>query len=139
MKVDGSCHCGDIAFEAEINPERVALCHCTDCQTMSGSAFRVVVQVPDGDFTFLSGTTKVYVKTAENGNPREQHFCGTCGTHIYATSPDDGPKPLGVRISTLAQRGELKPTVQVWCRSAQSWVNDLSAVKALETGPTPRL
>lgn len=139
MKVDGSCHCGEIKFEAEISPERVAVCHCSDCQTMSGSAFRVVVQVPSDQFTFLTGSTKVYVKTAENGNLREQHFCGTCGTHIYATSPDDGLKPLGIRISTLAQRAELTPSVQVWCRSAQSWVNDLGSFKALETGPSPRL
>ncbi len=40
MQIDGACHCGNIAFEAEVDPETVRICHCTDCQTMSGSLFR---------------------------------------------------------------------------------------------------
>jgi hypothetical protein len=34
MKIDGRCHCGYIAYEAEIDPENVLVCHCTDCQTL---------------------------------------------------------------------------------------------------------
>ena len=44
MKIDGSCHCGNITYTAEIDPENVGLCHCTDCQTLSGSAARVFAQ-----------------------------------------------------------------------------------------------
>ncbi len=40
MKIDGSCHCGHISYQAEIDPDKVVVCHCTDCQTMSGAAFR---------------------------------------------------------------------------------------------------
>ena len=43
MKVDGRCHCGFLSYVAEVDPEQVEICHCTDCQTLSGSAFRVVV------------------------------------------------------------------------------------------------
>jgi hypothetical protein len=42
MKIDGSCHCDRISFEAEVDPATVVICHCTDCQTLSGSAFRTV-------------------------------------------------------------------------------------------------
>ena len=44
MKVDGGCHCVYIKYEAEIDPEKVSICHCTDCQTGSGSAYRTNVQ-----------------------------------------------------------------------------------------------
>ena len=37
MKIQGGCHCGKISYEAEIDPEKVAICHCTDCQSGSGS------------------------------------------------------------------------------------------------------
>lgn len=37
MKVDGGCHCGRIAYEAEIDPAGVLVCHCTDCQTLSAA------------------------------------------------------------------------------------------------------
>ena len=45
MKIDGGCFCGNITFEADINPEMVMICHCTDCQSITGSAFRVNVPV----------------------------------------------------------------------------------------------
>ena len=34
MRIHGRCHCGFIAYEAEIDPEKVMICHCTDCQTL---------------------------------------------------------------------------------------------------------
>ena len=80
MKIDGACHCGRISYQAEIDPERVELCHCTDCQTLSGSAFRVVAMTREGTFKLLSGKLKVYVKTGESGAKRAQSFCPECGT-----------------------------------------------------------
>ena len=32
MKIDGGCHCGAITYEAEVDPEKTSICHCTDCQ-----------------------------------------------------------------------------------------------------------
>jgi len=43
MKVEGSCHCGQISYEADINPEYVFICHCSDCQIMSGAPYRAGV------------------------------------------------------------------------------------------------
>ncbi len=50
MKVDGGCHCGAIKIEAEADPEKTQVCHCTDCQTATGTAFRVSVPVPGATF-----------------------------------------------------------------------------------------
>jgi hypothetical protein len=41
MKIDGACHCGYIRVEGEADPEKTTVCHCTDCQASTGSAFRV--------------------------------------------------------------------------------------------------
>ena len=83
MKIDGACHCGAITYAAEIDPAGVRLCHCTDCQTLSGSAFRVTVSAADGSFTLLSGRPKIYIKTTESGARRAHAFCPDCGTPIY--------------------------------------------------------
>ncbi len=122
MKVDGSCHCGYLTFEAEADPEKTRLCHCTDCQHLSGSAFRVVVPVPEENLAVLSGDPSIYIKTAESGARRAQAFCPRCGTPIYATSADaSGPKSFGLRVGTLKQRSAFVPKRQFWCRSAQPW------------------
>ncbi|MGK0170931.1 MAG: hypothetical protein ACI9W2_002659 [Gammaproteobacteria bacterium] len=37
MSIDGVCQGGQIKFRAEVDPGHVSICHCTDCQTLSGS------------------------------------------------------------------------------------------------------
>ena len=125
MKVEGSCHCGQISFEAEIDPGAVSICHCTDCQTLTGSAYRVTVQAPAASFTLRTGAPRIYIKTAESGNKRAHAFCSNCGAPIYATDPLE-PRVYGIRVGTLKQRAELPPRRQIWYRSALPWVTDIS-------------
>jgi len=126
MKIDGSCHCGNITYTAEIDPETVGICHCTDCQTLSGTAFRVSVAAPKEAF-HLTGVPKIYVKTAESGNKRAQAFCSECGTQIYAANVSD-PQVFNIRVGTVRQRAELRPKSQGWCRSAREWIHDLHSI-----------
>ena len=129
MKIDGSCHCGAITFEAELDPEAVGICHCTDCQALSASAFRTIGVVREGKFRLLTGRPKIYVKTGDSGNRREQAFCDNCGSGIYAASVDDGPKVHNVRMGTVRQRRQLPPRFQVWCESALSWLPEIDTPK----------
>ena len=131
MKIDGRCHCGFITYEAEAELENAAICHCTDCQSLSGSAFRTVIRVGD-TFRLLSGEPTIYVKTAENGNKRAQAFCPRCGSSIYATSVGEGPKAYGVRAGTVRQRDQFVPKVQIWSRSRQNWLADLASIRVIE-------
>jgi len=80
MKVDGRCHCGQIRYEAEIDADQVNICHCTDCQTLTGTAYRVSVPTPAASFVLLAGMPKIYIKTADSGNRRAQAFCANCGS-----------------------------------------------------------
>src|SRR2546423_6197697 len=135
MKIDGRCHCGYISYEAEIDPENVRICHCTDCQTLSGSAFRTVALTREDTFKLFSGEPKIYVKTAESGTKRPQAFCPECGTPIYSGTLGDGPKVHAIRLGTVRQRAELVPKVQVWARSAQNWIDDLGSISKMEKQP----
>ncbi len=132
MKVDGSCHCGRITFEAEADPAKVLICHCTDCQSLSGAAFRTVVRVPTNTFKILSGEPKLYVKQADSGNKFVQAFCGDCGSPIYGSHAGSDPAFYGIRVGTLRQRDSLPPKLQIWCRSALHWVERLDAVAKVE-------
>lgn len=133
MKIDGSCHCGAIAFEAEADPATASICHCADCQAMTGTAFRFNIRVDGPNFRLLRGTPARYLKTtADSGNKRVQAFCSTCGTPMYATAPGDNPPAYTVRIGTLHQRDQFTPKVQKWFKSARSWVTELGSVPRIE-------
>ena len=130
MKIDGGCHCGYITYEAEADPERTSICHCTDCQTLSGSPFRT--SVPAQTFRLTAGEPTVYVKTAESGAKRAQAFCPRCGSPIYATSPGEGPKVYNLRVGTVRQRDQFVPRRQIWRRSQQQWLGEISAIPGVE-------
>jgi len=134
MKVDGRCFCGFITFAAEVDPEKVIVCHCTDCQTLSSSAFRVTVPAQPGTFKLLSGELKTYVKTADSGNRRALAFCPNCGTSICSAPTGETPRDtyFGLRVGTLVQRDHLPPKAQYWVGSRQHWVDPMVALTPLD-------
>jgi len=135
MKVTGGCHCGNIAYEAEVDPATVRVCHCTDCQKLTGTAFRAGIASLPGTFRLTRGFPKIYIKTAESGNRRAHGFCPECGTPIYSTSPEPNPPSYGLRVGGIDQRAQFAPPArQIWCRSALPWSMDLRAVRQAERG-----
>jgi len=126
MLIDGACHCGAIRFSAEIDPSQVMLCHCTDCQVLSGSPFRHVVPAPIEKLS-LKGNPKTYVKLAQSGNRRAQTFCPECGTPIYAAAAEN-PTWVSIRLGCVRQRAQLKPASQIWQHSALPWLAELASV-----------
>jgi len=127
MKIDGQCHCGRVRYQADIDPEKVSICHCTDCQTLTGSPYRVTVICAAEDVWLTGEPAKMYGKTGDNGRTRFQHFCGECGSPLF-TSGEGGPDDWGIRWGSIRQRGELKPARQIWCRSAAPWISDLKGL-----------
>ena len=132
MKVHGSCHCNNVTYEAEIDPQRAGICHCTDCQKLTGSAYRVSVPAVDGTFQLLTGRPSVYVKTGESGSRRAQAFCGGCGSPLYVYDADH-PKSYGLRVGCIEERAQLVPHKQKWCRSALPWTASLAGMERRET------
>ena len=133
MKIDGACSCGNIRIEGEADPDSVSVCHCTDCQSASGTAFRVWIPVSGATFK-MTGQPTIFIKTtAESGNPRVQAFCPTCGSPIYSTTPGEGQQAMYiVRVGILRQRDQLMPKRQIWWRSARDWVTGLDGIRKVE-------
>ena len=132
MKVNGACHCGQVTYEAEVDPRRVSLCNCTDCQVLTGSAYRVSVHAPASTFRLLSGTPKVYIKTAESGTKRRHSFCPNCGSPVAACPDVEDPPTYTLRVGCLAQKAQLPPVKRIWCRSALAWSQDVSKIPGVE-------
>lgn len=127
MHINGACHCGAISFSAEIDPSRVMICHCSDCQVLSGAPLRAVVAAPIASFV-LRGQPKTYVKLAQSGNRRAQVFCPECGTPLYGSALDK-PASVIIRLGCVEQRALLKPAVQIWQHSAMPWLAELPAIQ----------
>ena len=129
MKITGQCHCGFVTYHATLDPRRVSICHCTDCQRLTGSAFRVTASVPAGDFTLTGGQPRRYLKHGDNGAARLQFFCPNCGSPIYTTGEGADADTIGIRVGTIDQRADLSPQSQIWCDSALPWLDRLPSLE----------
>jgi len=134
MRVHGACHCGAIRYEAEVDPEKTMICHCSDCQALSATAFRVNVPAKAEHFHLLQGAPKEYVKVGDSGARRAQGFCAQCGSQIYATAAEEPREAYMLRVGTLEERHELAPKRQSWRRSALKWLGDWPNVPSTEKG-----
>jgi hypothetical protein len=132
MKINGGCHCGYLTYEAEADPERTSICHCADCQRLTGTVFRTSIPAAEGTFRMLSGEPTIYVKTGDSGGKRAQAFCPRCGSPIYAAGAGDGPKIYNIRVGTTRQRDQLVPKRQIWCQSQQSWLAAIPTMPAFD-------
>ena len=128
MQIHGSCHCGRIQYDAVVNPEQTTICHCTDCQQLTGSAYRVSVPAQEGSFRLVVGQPAIYIKVGDNGAQRAQAFCPNCGSPLYTYAVDD-PAIYGLRVGCIAEREALVPAVQKWCRSALKWTQSLAGMQ----------
>lgn len=136
MKCEGACHCGNIEYTVEITPEMIGICHCRDCQIISGSAFRMATAAVPGSFHITKGEPTYYAKTAESGSVRRMAFCGTCGTHI-ASTPDIGVEGsfISVRVASLKNFADLRPAGEIWCQSKVSWMPDVEGTLKFDREP----
>jgi hypothetical protein len=126
MRIDGACHCGAVSFTADVDENRAMVCHCTDCQVLSGAPYRAVVAARIESLA-VTGQTKSYIKVAQSGNRRAQVFCPECGTPLWATAPEN-PTAVIIRLGCVKQRAQFTPAVQIWEQSALPWVSRLARI-----------
>lgn len=85
----GSCMCSAIEYEYTGEPMVTALCHCTDCQKWSGSAYTSNVVVPRKDFNVTKGSPKHYNIKGASGKMNDHVFCG--GASVVYIIPEPPP------------------------------------------------
>jgi hypothetical protein len=135
MLVSGGCHCGQIKFEADVEPGELQVCHCLDCQVLTGTAFRATVPVRPENFKLLRGKPNIYLKLADSGSRRRHAFCGNCGTPVYRMPTDNNPT-YALRIGNLDQRLEFKvPAREIWVKRRLPWVNEVATATEFDGQP----
>lgn len=136
MKVDASCHCGSITYEAEINPDNVVICHCTDCQTFSSAPYRVSVFGVPSENVRLEGAPKTYAKIGGSGRKVLVAFCGDCGTSLYSTKSETAG-PFNLRVGAIKQRRKLTPKAQGFCGSGMPWAMNIDGIHKIPEPDRP--
>ena len=67
-EMTGGCLCGHVRYKANAEPALTAICHCKNCQKQAGSAFFIVVAVPESALT-IQGRQRRTTTGAIAANP----------------------------------------------------------------------
>jgi hypothetical protein len=85
-QITGSCLCKRVRYTVSGNDKGPVLCHCTNCQKTTGSAFANNHRFTRAQITLTSGSDviKEYKDSdTASGNILTRWFCGNCGSPVY--------------------------------------------------------
>ena len=119
--LSGGCQCGGVRYALAAAAMPPVICHCTECQKQTASAFGMTLPVLRRDLELLSGELKEWRRRADSGRSLACFFCPDCGTRVYHSS-SMGPEYWHLKPGTLDDTSWLEPVAQVWTKSAQPWL-----------------
>ena len=116
----GGCVCGDVRYVVREDPVGVYACHCTDCQTETGSAFYLAVIVRTAAFEYTRGAPESWRVELPDGRVKGAFHCGRCRTNLGGGPPSAAT--WSVDGGTFDDTSWLVPAGHIWTRSAQPWL-----------------
>jgi len=121
MKIEGGCLCGKVRYSADAEPIFTGVCHCTNCQKGTGTAFNVVVALPKAA-VIVEGPLKTFEGHGDSGKSTYRRFCPECGSGLIDEA-EVMPDVVMIMAGTLDDASWVKPAMEIFCDSAQPWVS----------------
>ena len=133
-ELTGRCLCGAVRYTLRegfrLNPYA---CHCTDCQTRTGSAFSEHMLFAHFDMA-LTGELDCGEYDQPSGAHSRIFGCAKCKARIYAVN-DTRAGMASLRCGTLDRSAELVPSAHVWVKSKQPWIGLPAGAKTMDEQP----
>jgi hypothetical protein len=133
--MDGGCGCGQVRYT--INAPQIPAvyaCHCTDCQTQSGSAFALQMPVFEAMLS-VSGETVSGERTQPSGAIGTIFACPKCLVRLYSMN-STRPGMATVKAGTLDDSNQVMPKFHLWISSKQPWLTLADDAVALQQQPS---
>ena len=116
----GGCICGDVRFTLREDPVTVYTCHCTDCQTETGSTCLIAVVVHTRAVEYSGAQPEEHGVELADGRPKGGPRSPRCKCGVGGSSRGDGLMML--EGGSFDDTSWLVPAGHIWTRSAQPWV-----------------
>ena len=117
----GSCVCGAVRYELSAEPIALFCCHCSECQTASGSSFVLALKMPQGGLTVIQGEARPFLRPEADGQQRNVFRCPKCLAALWSERLDL-KEVITVYAGTLDESARLRPVAHIWTRDAQPWI-----------------
>ncbi|MEG3754732.1 GFA family protein [Psychromonas arctica] len=130
--ISGSCLCGKIYFESENKFTSFHLCHCIQCQKVTGSAHASNIFTEPDNIKWLSGQELVK-RFDVPGRTISTAFCAECGAPVPYLSLDN--KSLIIPVGCLNGTPEIAPQDNIFCSEKAAWYEQAITAKCFDKFP----
>jgi len=131
-ELDGGCTCGAVRYRLTDAPMFVHCCHCTKCQTETGSAFVLNALIESDRVETIAGAPEPVMTPSESGRGQNVWRCPDCRVALWSNYGGAADLMRFVRVGTLDDPGALPPDVHIFTRSKLPWVQLPESVPAFE-------
>lgn len=114
------CACGAVTVSCSGEPVLVSLCHCSECQRRTGSAFGAAAFFRE-DCVDIRGETRRYTRNGESGFSVRHRFCPSCGSTVF-WYPERKPGIVAVAVGCFADPAFPPPTQSVHEEGMVGWL-----------------
>ena len=132
----GGCTCGEVRYQLVADPVSCYACHCTDCQTATGSAFGISMICEAEAIKIERGSPELIEIELSDGRVKRANRCPTCHVNLWG-APKVAANLRTLHPGTLDDTSWLVPIGHIWTRSAQPWVVLDPGSIQYEQQPTP--
>lgn len=122
--VEGGCGCGHVRYRLTATPLFVHCCHCTDCQTETGTGFALNLMIEASAAVLTRGCPIKIATPSESGRGQLISRCPQCQVAVWSNYYAAGPAINTIRVGTLdlEARRSVSPDVHIYTRSKLPWV-----------------
>jgi hypothetical protein len=124
-KHKAQCACGTVKFEFDTDPTFIAVCHCLDCKKSSGGEAATFFDIPEDDFSLISGEPRSFHYTAQSGKGLDRNFCPNCGSRLFTTNLESFPGTVFVTIGSLDRPDSFRPMLEMFTKRRLEWADPL--------------
>lgn len=129
----GRCHCGYARFQFDGDVLTCYTCHCTRCQSSSGSAFSINMIVQSVTLSLISGDIET-LKYQYNDRELQCYQCRHCGTVLWMNYADKS-EYASIQAGTFDEQGWYEPVAHLWMLNAQTWLSLSDQTQRYDTQP----
>ncbi|HEY1606093.1 MAG TPA: GFA family protein [Allosphingosinicella sp.] len=129
---EGGCACGAVRYRLASAPMFVHCCHCTSCQTETGSAFALNALIESDRVETLAGAPEPVMIPSESGMGQQVWRCPACRVAVWSNYGGAKDRLRFVRVGTLDAPAALPPDIHIYTRSKLPWVRLPEGALAVE-------
>ncbi|MEM8629130.1 MAG: GFA family protein [Chlamydiota bacterium] len=118
--IRGKCFCGKVYYEGKSEILISGICHCADCQRITGGGIWPFVGILR-EVLVAEGPLKSWTRCGASGKSVEMQFCGVCGSTLFGR-PERWPTLVTISASSLERDIPFAPKMHVWVQDMQTGI-----------------